>query len=248
MKVLITGASSGIGKDLALEFSNYGYDLVLVARNEKALKKVANLCKTKVEVCVMDLSNPENCNRLYKKYKNIDILINNAGFGLFGEFNKTNLDKEMNMIDLNIKGLHTLFKLYLNDMVKRNSGTILNVASTAAFLPGPLMSTYYSTKSYVYNLTMAIYEELRHAKSKVNVSVLCPGPVDTNFNKVANVKFVARGLTSEFVAKYTVKKLLKGKLVIIPGLLNKLGVIGCKLAPVRLLMKIDYHFQKRKDV
>lgn len=247
MRALITGASSGLGKDFAINLSKIGYDLVLVARNEEKLKEVAKECKTKVKIVVMDLSDIDNCKKLYKENKNIDILINNAGFGLFGTFNKTNIDTELNMIDLNIKALHVLTKLYLKDMVKKDKGHILNVASSAAFLPGPLMSTYYSTKSYVYKLTTAIFEELRHIKSNVKVHVLCPGPVETNFNNVADVKFAVKGLDSNLVATYALNNMFKNKLVIIPGFLNKLAAIGCKFAPLSLLLKVDYKIQSKKE-
>lgn len=247
MIALITGASSGLGKDFAIELSKQGYDLVLVARNKKELEKVKKLCITKCIIEVMDLSILENCYKLYKKYKNIDLLINNAGFGLFGEFNNTDLEKEINMIDLNISALHILTKLYLNQMVKKDSGRILNVASSAAFLPGPLMSTYYATKAYVFRLTTAIYEELRKTNSNVKISVLCPGPVKTNFNNVANVNFSIKGLESEYVVKYALKKFFKDKLVIIPGLLTKIGAIASKFAPIKLAMKIDYNIQKKKE-
>lgn len=143
MRALITGASSGLGKDFAIELSKLGYELILVAREEKKLKDVAKLCDTKVKIESVDLSVIDNCTKLFNKHKNIDLLINNAGFGMFGEFKDTDLDKELNMIDVNVKALHVLTKLYLNEMVKKDSGRILNVASTAAFLPGPLMSTYY---------------------------------------------------------------------------------------------------------
>ncbi len=166
---------------------------------------------------------------------------------MFGEFYKTNINDELNMIDLNIKALHVLTKLYLKKMIKKDSGRILNVASSAAFLPGPLMSTYYSTKSYVFKLTTAIYEELRRIKSNVKVSVLCPGPVDTNFNKRAGVSFSVKSLSSKYVACYAIKKMFKDKLVIVPGFMNKLSVIGCKIAPLKLLLKIDYNIQRKKE-
>lgn len=247
MKALITGASSGIGKDLAINLSNMGYDIILVARKENKLKEVSKLCNTKAEIYVTDLSVEENCKKLFSDHKDIDILVNNAGFGLFGEFKDTDLDKELNMIDLNIKAVHILTKLYLNEMIRKDSGKILNVTSTAAFLPGPLMNTYYSTKSYVFKLTTALFEELRRIKSNVKVSVLCPGPVNTNFNNVAGVSFNMKSLSSDYVAKYTIKKMFKNKLVIIPGFKNKLGVIGCKFLPLKWLLKIDYNLQRKKE-
>lgn len=247
MKALITGASSGIGKDLAINLSNMGYDVILVARKKKRLEEVSKLCNTKTEIYVTDLSVEENCKKLFSDHKDIDILVNNAGFGLFGEFKDTDLDKELNMIDLNIKAVHILTKLYLNEMIRKDSGKILNVTSTAAFLPGPLMNTYYSTKSYVFKLTTALFEELRRIKSNVKVSVLCPGPVNTNFNNVAGVSFNMKSLSSKYVAEYTIKKMFKNKLVIIPGFKNKLGVIGCKFLPLKWLLKIDYNLQRKKE-
>lgn len=246
MKALITGASSGLGKDFAIKLSNMGYDLILVSRNKKELEKVANSVKTKVQIEVFDLSNKENCIELFNKHKNIDLLINNAGYGLFGEFSKTSLDKELNMIDLNINAVHILTKLYLQEMIKKDKGRILNVASTAAFLPGPLMSTYYSTKSYVYSLTTAIFEELRRIKSNVKISVLCPGPVNTNFNNIAEVNFSIKGLSSDYVTSYAINKMFKNKLVIIPGFTNKLAKIACKISSLKLQLKVDYRIQKRK--
>lgn len=246
MKALITGASSGLGKDFAIKLSNMGYDLILVSRNKKELEKVANSVKTKVQIEVFDLSNKENCIELFNKHKNIDLLINNAGYGLFGEFSKTSLDKELNMIDLNINAVHILTKLYLQEMIKKDKGRILNVASTAAFLPGPLMSTYYSTKSYVYSLTTAIFEELRRIKSNVKISVLCPGPVNTNFNNIAEVNFSIKGLSSDYVTSYAINKMFKNKLVIIPGFTNKLAKMACKISSLKLQLKVDYRIQKRK--
>ena len=176
--MLITGASSGIGESLARGLASRGYDLILVARSEDKLRLLKEELKCKVKIEVMDLSVEENLYKLHEKYSGkVNFLINNAGFGAFGEFASTNLDNELNMIDLNIRSVHILTKLFLEDFIKQDYGRILNVASIAAFEPGPLMATYYATKSYVYNLTMAIYEELRRKNSNVKVSVLCPGPI-----------------------------------------------------------------------
>ncbi len=248
MKALITGASSGIGKDMAIVLSNRGYDLILIARNEKKLEELKEKLNTNVEIISMDLSNIDNCKKLYEQVKNqnIDILINNAGFGSIGSFRKTDLDKELNMIDLNIKAVHVLTKLFINDFIKRDSGYILNVSSSASFQPGPLMATYYSTKSYVTNLTLALYEELRKMKSNVSVSCLCPGPVDTNFNKVANCEFKLNALSSEYVAKYAIDKMFKNKLLIIPGLNIKLVYLFGRFVPNKLKLKLAYNIQYRK--
>ena len=196
----------------------------------------------------MDISSKENCIALYEeiKDKNIDLLVNNAGFGVFGNFTETDLEKEVNLINTNITAVHVLTKLFLKDMVKNNKGRILNVASIAGFAPGPLMAAYYSSKAYVLRLTESIYEELKKQKSNVTISVLCPGPVATNFNNVANVKFSIKALSSEYVAKYAIDKTLKGKLVIVPGMKIKILRILSKLSPDKLTMKIIYQNQKRK--
>ena len=246
MRALITGASSGIGRDMAKELSQKGYDLILVARDFEKLNEVKQELSTNTEVECMDISNVENCKKLHEKYNDIDILINNAGFGDCGYFTQTNLEKEISMINTNIVAYHTLTKLYLQDMKEKNSGTILNVASIAGFMPGPLMATYYATKNYVVRLSEAIREELIKEKSKVQISILCPGPVDTNFNKVADVQFALKGLSSEYVAKYAIEKLLKRKFYIVPGWKIKLAKIACKIAPTQLVAKISYNMQRRK--
>lgn len=246
MKALITGASSGIGRDMARELSKRGYDLVLVARDLDKLNEVKEELKANTEIVCMDISVVENCKKLHEEHKDIDILINNAGFGDCGDFTKTNLDKEVAMINTNIVAYHTLTKLYLQDMKQKNSGTILNVASIAGFMPGPLMATYYATKNYVVRLSEALREELRREKSKVRICMLCPGPVDTNFNKVADVEFALKGLSSEYVARYAIENMLKGKFYIVPGWKIKLAKIGAKIAPTNFVAKISYNMQKRK--
>lgn len=246
MRALITGASSGIGRDIARELSKRGYDLVIVARNKEKLEELKKDLTTKVEIIVMDLTIEENCKKLYEQAKDIDILVNNAGLGEFGKFTETDLEKELTIIDTNIIALHVLTKLYLQDMTKRNSGRILNVASIAGFMPGPLMATYYSSKAYVLRLSEAIREELNKQNSKVKISLLCPGPVKTNFNNVANVKFEIKSLTSEYVARYTVDKMLKNKFYIVPGFTIKLAKFFSKLTPTVVLAKCSYYMQKKK--
>ncbi len=247
MKALITGASSGIGRDMARYLAELGYDLIIVARRKDLLEQLKKDLKTEVKIVCMDISNLENCRQLFEENKEIDILINNAGFGDFGKFDETDLQKELSMIDTNIKSLHTLTKLYLPEMKKKNTGHILNVASIAGFMAGPLMATYYATKNYVVSLSKAIQKELKKDKSSVNVSVLCPGPVNTNFDDVANVKFKLKSLSSEYVARYAIDKMLKNKTVIIPGKEMKLVYIGNKLSPSSLSLELAYHSQKRKS-
>ena len=248
MKALVTGASSGIGRDIAIALSDMGYDLILVARRKTKLEQLKKQLPGKTTTIVMDLSSTANCMKLYDKVKkeDIEVVVNNAGFGLFGPFDKTNLDKELDMIDTNIKAVHILTKLFLKDFKEKDSGYILNVASSAGFLSGPLMATYYATKGYVLKLTEAIYEELRRDGSNVYIGALCPGPVDTEFNKVAKVKFSIKPMTSEKVAEYAVDQMLKKKLIIIPGFKTKM-VRFSGLLPRKLLLKLNYNVQKKKD-
>ena len=251
MRVLLTGASSGIGKDMAKILNKKGYDLVLVARDEEKLNNVKRKLEeenigNKIEIVPMDLSKELNCKKLCEQVKDIDVLINNAGFGDCGNFTKTDLEKEIKMIKTNIVAYHILMKEYLKQMKEKNSGKILNVASIAGFMPGPLMATYYATKAYVVRLSEAVREELKKEKSKVQISILCPGPVATNFNKVANVKFKIREAKSFDVAEYAIRKMEKGKFYIVPGLDVKLAKIGAKIFPNKIVAKVTYMVQKRK--
>ena len=248
MKVLITGASSGIGQDIAYYLGSLGYDLILVARNKAKLQEMQKEISTNVKIIVADLSIESKLKEVYVlcKNENIDILVNNAGFGACGTFDEIDLNTEIEMINTNIKAVHILTKLFLKDMKKKNSGYILNVASSAAFEPGPLMATYYSTKAYVLRLTTSIYEELRREKSNVVVSCLCPGPVDTNFNNVAGVKFSIKPLTSKYVSEIAIKKMFKKKLIIIPGFKMKLAVFFSRFVSTKRLAKMVYKIQKKK--
>lgn len=249
MRALITGASSGIGRDMARYLADLGWDLVIVARRtERLLKLKEELKDTDVMCITADLSKVDECKRVYDETKGveIDMLVNNAGFGLAGEFVDTDLDTELKMIDTNITALHVLTKLYLKDFVKHDRGYILNVASSASFMAGPLLNTYYATKNYVFRLSQAIYQELKERKSKVKVSILCPGPIQTEFLDIANVGFVIKGLKSEDVAKLAIDKTLKGKLVIIPGVMMKIGKFLLRFTPEKLMLWVSYRIQHKK--
>ena len=249
MKALVTGASSGIGYEISKYLAKRGYDIIVVARNRQALENLKKEIKTNVQIICMDLSVVDNCVKLYENFKdeNIDVLINNAGFGMYGNFDILDMNKEIEMINVNILACDILTKLFLKDMKKRDSGYILNVGSIAGFMPGPLMSSYYASKSYVVKLTQAIRKELKKSKSGVSVSVLCPGPVNTNFNNTAGVKFAVRPLSSEYVAKYAVDMLFKKKLVIVPGFTIKLARFFSKFTPDNILAEITYYIQTKKD-
>ena len=248
MKALITGASSGIGRAMAKILSAKGYDLIITARRENRLDELKAELKTNVEVIKADLSKESECFRLYETVKgeNIDVLINSAGFGVFGAFDETDLSREISLIDVDIKALHILTKLFYKDFKNRNSGYILNIASSAAFQPGPLLSSYYAAKAYVLHLTEALAEELRRSGSNVYIGALCPGPVATEFDSVANVKFSLKNLSAEYVAGYAIDKMFKHKTVIIPGAAMKLAVFAERFLARKFIVKTAYTFQKRK--
>ena len=248
MKALVTGASSGIGREIALYLSDLGYDIIVVARNEMALRELQKQVKTKVEIVSMDLTDRVNVWKLHEMYKNepIEVLVNNAGFGVHGPVTETNLEKDLELIDLNITAVHMLTKLFLKDMKKRNLGYILNVSSISGFLAGPLMAEYYASKNFVLSYTKAIYTELKKEGSEVHISALCPGPTRTNFNKVAKVEFKTKPYNAEYIAEYGVNKMFEENPVIIPGFRMKLVHIASKLLPSSLTSEFAYWIQKRK--
>lgn len=248
MKALVTGASSGIGKEIAYYLASLGIDLVIVARNKVDLEKIKKDVNVNVKIITMDLIIRDNVFKLYDMVKSddIDILINNAGFGLFGTFDETDLSRELEMIDLNVTTYHILTKLFLIDFLKKETGYILNVCSSAGFMAGPRLSTYYATKNYITKLTLAINEELRQKKSNVSISALCPGPVNTNFNKVAHGEFAINEISPKYVAKLGIDKMFKKKMLIVPTLKMKLTLFFSRFAPLRLQLIIAYHIQGRK--
>ena len=247
LKALVTGASSGIGLHISEELLNLGYDLFVVARDKKKLEKIYAK-KKNVTIISLDLEDKDNCYKLYEmlKDKDIDILVNNAGFGDAGNFSQTSLKKELSMIDLNIISYHILTKLFLKDFIKKNRGRILNIASMAGFMPGPYMATYYATKSYIVSLTTSIQEELKKDKSNVHISMFCPGPVETNFNNVAKVKFNVPSIGAETAAKIAVEGMFKNKKIIIP-MNMKLNYYLVKLSPVGLVSTINAKTQERVE-
>ena len=248
MKALITGASSGIGQEIARELAARGYELILVARRRDRLEALARELTVKCRIFEMDLSDVEQCRMLYCRARgeDLDILVNNAGFGLCGPFAATSLDRDLEMIRTNITAVHVLTKLFLHDFRMKNHGYILNVASSAGFMAGPLMATYYATKNYVLRLTEAIREELRREGSAVQISALCPGPVKTEFNHVAEVKFSLPGMDAKRCAKVAVRGMFKGQPIIVPGVGMKTMLAAHKFAPEWLVPRITYHIQQKK--
>lgn len=247
MKALITGGSSGIGFSIAQELIKRDYEVILTARGEDNLKRAVKKLGKKASYIVTDLSKVENCKKLHQQLKqeNISIIINSAGFGMHGKFLENDLDKQMEMIDLNIKATQTLTKLFLEDMIKRNEGYILNIASTAAFSPGPLMASYFASKAYILRLTEAIAEETKKEGTKVYVGCLCPGPVDTCFNDKLGVKF-NKAQNSDELAKYAIKKMFQKKMVIIPTMNHKLNAFFNKFVPLKILLNANYNVQIKK--
>ena len=247
MKALITGASSGIGRDIAIEFAQRGYELILVARRADKLEEIKNSVNVKCQTVSCDLSASENCIKLceWLVTENIDVVVNCAGLGVFGEFAKTDLYKEINMINTNITALHIITKFFVKKFVAENKGYILNVASAAAYAPGPMFSSYYASKAYVLRLTQAIAEEVRG--TNVYIGALCPGTVDTEFNAVANVGSGVNAMSSKYVASYGISKMFKRKRIIIPGLKFKCTVFFSRFLPDSILANITHNFQKKKN-
>jgi uncharacterized protein len=247
MIALVTGASSGIGRSLALQFAAGGYDLVLTARSEPALQELAAQVQAlgrTAHVIVADLGAADGASRLHEVLVrdgiNVDVLVNNAGFGLQGRFDTLPLDRQLAMIQLNVTSLTALTRVLLPGMLARNSGGVLNVASTAAFQPGPLMTVYYATKAYVLSFTEAVAEEV--AESRLNVSCLCPGPTHTGFVKAAGMTgsrlFKAGAMTADDVAQQGFEGWSNRKRVVIPGFRNRLGAFSVRLVPRRIVPTI----------
>lgn len=246
---LITGASSGIGAELAKLYAKRGYCIILAARRADRLFDLAMKLETKTRVIPCDLADRRQCMSLYNKVSdlNVDLLINCAGFGAVGKFEQIDLEKQMNMTDINCTSLMILTYLFLKDFKYRDCGTILNVASSAGLLPGgPNMAVYYASKAYVVSLTSAISEELRSAGSNVKISALCPGPVNTEFDDVAGVHFALKGITPQFCAKCAALGLDRGDLIIIPEEKIKAASLLSKILPRKITLAITGMQQKKK--
>ena len=246
---VITGASSGIGTEFAKRMAKEGYPLVLVARRKERLEQLAQELDTECMILTADLSDMDECKRIMKEldFVDIDVFINNAGFGYCGETLTIEAETELNMIDLNVKAMHLLSKLALNKMTDKNKGYVLNVASSAGLLPaGPYMSAYYATKAYVTSYTSGVAEELRRKHSDVYIGCLCPGPVDTEFNKVANVEFALKGITANYCANYAITQMFKKKITMVPSFKMKALVVLARFIPTKLYIRIAAKQQRKK--
>ncbi len=248
MKALVTGATSGIGLEIAKVLHNMEYELILVSRPQSKLEEIQRQLGDTVEIFAADVSKTEDCRAVFDfaRGKNIDVLVNNAGFGVFGDFVETDLDAELNMLDLNCKGLHILAKLFLQEFQKKDAGYILNVASSAGFLSGPLMASYYATKNYVVALTEGIYQELKEGNSNVHISMLCTGPIETGFNQRAGVVCSRKGMSAQEVAERAIKAMFQNKLWIIPEKTLAISSVFQKIVPKRLLLFVVYRIQRKK--
>lgn len=253
---LITGASGGIGLELAREFAQGGHDLVLVARSEGKLQALATeLAKAhgiQATVMTADLAVAGSAATLVKALEGrgltIDVLVNNAGYGLYGKFVETDTEMELKMIQLNIGSLTHLTKLLLPGMVARKQGRVLNVASTAAFQPGPLMAVYYATKAYVLSFSEALGNEV--SGTGVTVTALCPGPTTSGFQVVAAMEEskLVKGrkiMSAQAVAKIGYQATLRGKRVVIPGVLNKLMAQSVRFTPRNMVTAMVRSIQER---
>jgi hypothetical protein len=254
---LITGASSGIGSEFARLFAEKKHNVILVARSGDKLAGLANGIKNKFNiessVIVKDLANPsspkEIFNEISGKNIQIDFLINNAGFGGTGRFSETDLDYELNMMQVNMNALVVLTKLFLPAMVKRKSGKILNVASTAAFAPGPLMAIYYATKAFVLSFSEALASEIK--SDGITVTALCPGPTKTGFQEQASVggtrliKYQSLH-DPKYVSEKGYKAMMKGKAVVVPGFQNKLLIQSIRFTPRIIVRAITRWLQENR--
>lgn len=247
--VWITGASSGIGMEFARIYASKGYRLILTARRKDRLDALSKKLAVPCLIVTGDLSKEEECYRIFDllKEERIDVFINNAGFGTCGKFSDTDLEKEINMLHVNVAAMHILFKLLLRKMQSEGRGTILNVASSAGLLPaGPFMAAYYASKSYVVSLTRAVAEELRQSKSPVYVCALCPGPVNTEFSEHADVKFALSGISAECCVSEAFRGMKQRKTIIIPTPLMRLACTAQRLVPSPVLLPVIARQQKKK--
>lgn len=251
--VWITGASSGIGLAFARAYARKGYRLILTARRRERLeelaKEVEEISGIQSRILAADLSLEGECYRICRELKDekLDVFINNAGFGACGDFCRTKLEKEIAMLDVNVRAMHILFKYVLRKMKKQGEGTILNVGSSAGLFPGgPYMAAYYASKAYVVSLTRAVAQELKEKKSPVKVFVLCPGPVDTEFNENADVTFALKGISPEVCVEKALAGMQEKNPVIVPTRLLRLGARFQWLLPKTLLLWIIARQQKKK--
>ena len=246
---LITGATSGIGMEFARQLAKCGYGLIVTGRRLDRMEALQQELQVPVEIVVADLNEEQACYDLLEQLRDreIDVFINNAGFGLAGSFVDTDIKREVSMVKVNDLAMHILFKGILQTMVARDRGQILNVASSAGLLPGgPYMATYYASKAYVTSLTRAVAVELKERGSKVRIGALCPGPVDTEFNANADVTFALKGISAKQCVRECLSGMKKRKTVIVPTFVMKMAAFFGRFTPEGILLGIIGSQQKRK--
>lgn len=244
MLAVITGASSGLGKEFAKQLDSLGCDTVIVARREDRLNELKSQLKNNCAVFCADLSDSQKCRELFASFPDADILINNAGFGTFGEIAESDLDRDEEMIAINVNAQYVLMKLYLEQFKKKRHGYILNTASAAAFMAGPYFGLYYATKAFVLRVSQAASREAK--EYGVCVSAFCPGSVATEFNSIAKTTSSSKPLTPELAVKYAINKMFKGKPIIIPSAKIRAAFVMSKLMPEHLLTEFSCHVQKKR--
>lgn len=250
MYALITGASSGIGYESAKILASKGYDLIITARSVDKLNKLSEEIKAtynkEVVIIPLDISKKENIEELFNKTKDyeIEVVINNAGLGKVGMFNEVTDDEDYNMININVTAMHMVLKHYADVLDK---GYILTVASIASFAPGPKMATYYATKNYIRSYAEAIRYELKKMKKNIGITILAPGPVNTNFNDTANVTFTLKGVDASKCANYAIKRMFKKKKFATPKWSVRAATRLMRILPHRISMRLCYKSQSKKQ-
>lgn len=246
---LVTGAGGGIGQAIAKELNARGCSLILVGRRLSTLEETAKLLSKKPLCIEADLSDLAQCRRVFEQVKTmpVDLVVNNAGFGLCGDFTETDEAREFSMLDLNVRAVQFFTKRFVRLFAEKNHGAVLNVASSAGFLPGTGMAVYYATKAYILRLSEGISGELKRKNSRVTISVLCPGPVNTDFSDTARVRFSSRGISAEKAAQAAVWGVSRGRLVIIPGFTMKCVHFFERFCPEGVLVWFTGNFQQRDE-
>ena len=246
--VLITGPSSGIGLELARLFARDGYNLILASRNIEKLNQIAAELisgqNVEIKIIAKDLSLPASPREIFSELSreaiSVDILVNNAGFGIYGAFSKIDLNRSLDMLQINMLAVTQLTRLFLPEMLEKKSGKILNVASTAAFQPGPFMAGYFASKAFVLSLSEALANELEG--SGVTVTALCPGPTATEFQRISNTEDIRETkigmMSAQKVARIGYRELMRGKTLVIPGLMNKLAACAVRFLPRKVVTRL----------
>ena len=250
MYALVTGASSGIGYESSKILASKGYDLIITARSVDKLNKLSeeikNTFNKDVVIIPLDISKRESLDELFNKTKDyeIEVVINNAGLGKVGMFNEVTDAEDFNMIDINVTAMHMILKHYADILEK---GYILTVASIASFAPGPKMATYYATKNYIRSNAEALRYELKKMKKNIGITILAPGPVNTNFNDTANVTFTLKGVDANKCANYAIKRMFKKKKFATPKWSVRAATRLMRILPHRVSMRLCFKSQSKKQ-